>query len=193
MEHVSPHEEERNVANQVPGCGGVPVGAGAETPAVYIEPAGRIENQSAEKQDQEAVGQGDGPRQPETAQEANAEHEFEPGENDGREVDEAVGKELIIVNDFGEGTRIVDLSDAGGEEDAAQRQPEPEVHGLLQWIPHGVDIAPSDRSAVVRPWDVGVEVRPVGERVIGGAAVRSPSFRRGAPAPARPSSRSPAP
>ena len=104
-----------------------------------------------------------------------------PGEDDGREVDEAVAKKLIIVNDFGEGTRIVDLSDAGGQEDAARRQPEPEVHGLLQWSPHGVDIAPSDRSAVGRAWDVGVEARPVGERVIGSAAVLPPWFRRGVP------------
>ena len=32
-----------------------------------FEPAGRIEDLSAEEQDQEAVGQGDGPRQPEAA------------------------------------------------------------------------------------------------------------------------------
>lgn len=84
-----------------------------------IQAANDVEYQSGKKGNEEPVGQEECPWQPETQNYECPQKEFQPGKNDGCQIDEIVRQNLIIINHLGECRRLIYLVQAGGDKYAA--------------------------------------------------------------------------
>jgi len=93
---------------------------------VNIEAAGQVEEQGAQEGEEKHISQDNAARQPAAHNEQAPEGKLEPRQDQGGDIDEAVRKDLVIVDHLGKRRRIEDLVDTGGKEDRTDEQAHPE-------------------------------------------------------------------
>jgi len=97
-------------------------GRGSEASAIDVETSGHIEDQRAEKSQQQEIAGQDRSRQPDSQDQTQAYQQLGPGQEEGDEVYQHVWKNLVIVNDLSKWNRVKDLVIAGVDKDSSQEQ-----------------------------------------------------------------------
>ena len=94
----------------------------SEASAIDVETPGHIEDQGAEKNDQKKITDQNRSRQPDSHDQTQAYQQLDPGQKEGDEVDQHVGKNLIIVNDVRKRNGVDDFVVTGEDKDPSQEQ-----------------------------------------------------------------------
>jgi hypothetical protein len=95
-------------------------GRHSEASAIDIETSGDIEDQGAEKDQQEKIADENRSGQPNAQDQRETDQQLNPGQKEGDEVDQHVGKNLIVVNDLRKRHRVDNLVEAGVDKDSSQ-------------------------------------------------------------------------
>lgn len=93
---------------------------GREATAGNIQSAHEIPGKGDHERQHEQVENDGGTLSEKTEDKSGTADQFQPGEKYGGDIDEQIGKNLIIVDDFGKQAGVQDLADTGSDENAPE-------------------------------------------------------------------------
>jgi len=86
-----------------------------------VQPPGRIERKGPQENGEKSAAEQHRSVEPPSGKEEEAQEQFRPGQNDGGQIDQARGQDLIVVNNPGKRGRMKDLVRTRRKEDDSQK------------------------------------------------------------------------
>jgi len=108
-----------------PEIGRFPGDFSGKAAALDVEPPDLVEHQGTYKNSYQKSADNGGPRQPDPAYQTEPQEQFQPGQDQGHNIDEPVGKNLIVENHLGKSPGMEYLVVTGKEKHPSQKKTKP--------------------------------------------------------------------